>query len=368
MSVRSAWLLNRTDAGGGQTRVDTRLAPTGTMSPSGLLTSRDGILPGSPTGAEAVAGLAVTGDAGMTAKVAPGRAVVQSTEVAGAYPVVSTQVESITFADGDAANPRIDLVVLRVYDQAHDTSNRTEAVIEVIKGTPAAAPVAPAVPSGALALAEVTVPTGASAGKGGLNWGSAVRDRRRATVAVGGVLPAGGPTAFPGAYPGQYRDNGSGLERWNGTAWAAYPPEPVWRSWTPTWTVSSGTNLPSFGNSVLNCRYVKVGRVVHFAFDVTFGSTAKYGAENWRFGLPVPAAALTQAIGYAELQGASGLHRLISRVRVTSDSTFELEISSGRVDSVAVTGAQSGIADVNAPWTWAAGHMIRGTATYEAAA
>lgn len=246
MNIRSAWLLNRTDADGGQTRADTRLAPIGTVSPEGPLASRAGIIPGARSGEYVMDGLYVFGDtAGMTAKVAPGRALVQSTEAAGAYPVVLTEYTVVTFADGDPNNPRVDLVVLRVYDSQHDTSDRTDAVLEVIEGTPAAKPVAPPLPTAALPLAEVTVAAGASAGTGGIAWsGGAVLDRRRATVAVGGIVPRVAGDDTPGGYPGQYRDTvENGLERWNGHEWRPYPEVSGWQ----TLKLSAGYGNPGHG-------------------------------------------------------------------------------------------------------------------------
>ncbi|MFG3495455.1 hypothetical protein [Streptomyces sp. NPDC047928] len=224
MPVRSAWLINRTDTTTGQSRTDTRLAPTGTMAPAGPLTSASGVVPGSKDGKYLMDGLYVFGDAaGMTASVAPGRAVIQSYGPAGAYPVVLTDYEPITFDDGDASNPRIDLVVLRVYDTQYDASGRTEAVLEIVKGTPAGTPEVPATPDAALPLARVTVPAGASVGTGGLDWSSAVYDLRNSTVAVGGILAESWNRGVPGGYAGQYRDTGGRLQRWDGTAWASYP-------------------------------------------------------------------------------------------------------------------------------------------------
>ncbi|MEV5239996.1 hypothetical protein AB0K89_12920 [Streptomyces cinnamoneus] len=289
-NVRSAWLLNRTDAGGGQSRVDTRLAPLGTMAPQGVLATRDGVIPGAQNGLRALDGLYVSGDQGMTAKVTPGRAVVQGTEPAGSYPVVVTDYVPLTFADGDPNNPRVDLVVLRVYDAQQDTSNRTEAVVEIVQGVPAANPAAPATPRAAIALAEVTVPAGASAGKGGINWDT-VRDRRRATVAVGGIIPRGWGQNFSGGYVGQYRDTGTSLERWDGTQWKPYPePRPGWRDYTPEWGADNGP-APRIGNGALSGRYVHDGSVVHFTASLKIGSTSNWGGAgkngNWWLSLPV---------------------------------------------------------------------------------
>ncbi|MHC0429979.1 hypothetical protein ACX6XY_07300 [Streptomyces sp. O3] len=223
MPVRSAWLINRTDTTTGQSRTDTRLTPVGTMSPQGSLASRDGVIPGSSTGEWVMDGLYVYGqEAGMTASIAPGRAIIQSFETAGAYPVVLTDYTSLTLADGDPANPRVDVVVARIYDAQHDSSGRTEAVLEVVQGVPAADPQPPATPKGAIALAEVKVQAGASVGTQGIDWDNAVFDRRRPTVAVGGVIPQSWGDSFDGAYPGQYRDTGGHLERWDGATWQPY--------------------------------------------------------------------------------------------------------------------------------------------------
>ncbi|MBP2403572.1 hypothetical protein [Streptomyces syringium] len=291
MNIRSAWLLNSTDADGGQTRVDTRLAPLGTMTPNGVLSSRDGVIPGSVGGNEAISGLRVFGDtAGMSAKVAPGRAVVQSTEVAGAYPVVCSEHTSVTFGDGDPGYPRVDLVVLRIYDAQQDASNQTAAVIEVVQGIPAANPVAPKTPLGSLALAEVTVPKGASSGTGGINWATAVKDRRRATVAVGGIIPLGWGLGFDGAYPGQYRDTGVGLERWDGQKWMPYPQRPSWQDYTPIWRATQGPPV-NLGNGSVTGRYIQDGPIVHFRAELTIGSTTTWGGSgsngNWYLSLPV---------------------------------------------------------------------------------
>lgn len=80
----------------------------------------------------------------------------------------------------------------------------------------------PVTPSASLALAEVTVPAAASVGTGGIDWANGVFDRRRPTVAIGGVIPQSWGDNFDGAYPGQFRDTGTHLERWDGTAWQPY--------------------------------------------------------------------------------------------------------------------------------------------------
>ncbi|MFE9258618.1 hypothetical protein [Streptomyces sp. NPDC006879] len=224
MPVRSAWLINRTETESGQSRTDTRLAPVGTFAPTGALSSVSGVVPGSDGGQHLMDALYVEGaGVGMTAKVSPGRAVIQGSAQAGAYPVVLTDYEQVTFDDGDASNPRIDLVVLRVRDDAADGLGETGATLEVVKGTPKATPEAPTTPLAALALARVTVQAGASVGTGGIAWATDVYDLRRPTVAAGGILAESWNRNVNGGYRGQYRDTSAQFQRWDGERWVSYP-------------------------------------------------------------------------------------------------------------------------------------------------
>lgn len=306
----------------------------------------------------------------MTASVSPGRAVVQSTDSRGAYPVALTEYLNVTFADGDALYGRIDLLVLRIYDDVYDGSGRSEAVVEIVRGTPAATPAIPATPDLAIPLYQISVPKNTSAGTGGITWSTALTGVRNATVGLGGILPVTTDTAS-GAYPGQYRDVGGQLQRWNGTAWADYPVLPTWQSWTPAWTTNSGSATPSFGNASVSCRYVKSGTTVHLNFQITFGSTTGFGTgpttnDNWRFSLPVAAAATRLGIGFAEMSANTAGNRAMARLSLTTTGAFELVMSSAQANATAVT--NTGGVDSLSPWTWASGHTIIGTATYEAAA
>lgn len=363
MPIRSAWLPLT-----GQTRSDTRVASLGALTPTSPVATRSGVLPGSSDGKYRISGFTVTGTTAMGATVFPGRAVIQGTDSQGAYPVALTQSQGLTFADGHAQYGRIDLIVVRVYDDEYDASGRTEAVVEIIKGTPAPAPAVPATPPLSLPLYTVTVPAGTSAGTGGIPWATALAGQRTATVAVGGILPVTTDVAI-GAYPGQYRDIDGGLQRWDGAAWQPYPPKPVWQNWTPVWTTFTGAATPSFGNAEITARWIQQGPTVHMNFAITFGTTTNFGAggtsaDNWRFTLPVKAASAIRCVGFADMMMGTR-ERSVARIRCTSTTFFELEIASGMPSGDSVTIA--GIADAVSPWTWAAGHTINGSATYEAA-
>jgi hypothetical protein len=365
--IRSAWLLDS-----GQSREDTRATSLGALTPASAVGSRTGVLPGSPDGLTRIAGFGVTGS-GMTATVAGGRAVIQSdSDDRGAYQVALTSPTQITFADGDPLHSRVDLLVIKIYDDYYDGTGRTEASLEVVQGAADGSNAVPAVPAVAIPLYQVAVPAGASAGGTAISWstgtGGGLLDRRAAVVAVGGILPAysGGGA---GAYPGQYADVSGVLQRWNGSAWQPYQYYPSWQSWTPTWSTTTGKATPSWGNAALDCRFIQFGPVVHLSMTITFGSTTVFGSgatgnDNWQFTLPVPAAASQpQSLGWADFSHDSNL-RAIGRLRCFSTTLFGIEIVGGQTDGNAV--AATGLIDSISPWTWASGHALHATATYEA--
>ncbi|MFD8596963.1 hypothetical protein ACFV1L_18375 [Kitasatospora sp. NPDC059646] len=211
MAGLSRWLKPRA-AGGGQTRKETRLAATpGDGTPTGPITLRSGVVPGGDP-------FSLSGS-GMTATVGVGRAVVQGTTAQGAYSVAFDAPQSLLIPDGNGVNPRIDLLVVRVYDPEIDGSPTAQVVLERVAGTPLGSPVAPAAPAGSLPLWEIRVEATASAGSP-INWASRT-DRRQYTVSAGGI--GVGPDTSNGVHEAQYRDRGTttGLERWNGgsAAW-----------------------------------------------------------------------------------------------------------------------------------------------------
>ncbi|MFF8804377.1 hypothetical protein [Streptomyces omiyaensis] len=222
MPLRPGWLLPS-----GQTRQTTRLTDLGACTPADPLVSRSGVLPGSADGTYRVSGLSLTGSGPMTATVHAGRALVQGRPEQGAYPVTLDGDTVLAFGDGNPLHPRIDLVVLRVYDDEFDSLTRHEAVLEVLVGEPSATPSAPTAPAASLPLFTVRVKAGASAGTGGIDWAKDLTDLRTTIASVGGILPVYNNAGVPGAYPGQYQDNDTAhhLQRWSGTGWVAYPRE-----------------------------------------------------------------------------------------------------------------------------------------------
>lgn len=85
--------------------------------------------------------------------------IVSSTSNAGVYVGYNDAPVILTIATSDATNPRIDLIVATVNDQAYSgvTNNIT---YQVITGTPAGSPTAPATPSNSISLAQIAVAAG----------------------------------------------------------------------------------------------------------------------------------------------------------------------------------------------------------------
>lgn len=255
MTVRSGWLVTRSECGAGQSREDTRLVPLGTMTPTGEMTTRGGVIPGGDPFA-----LARVSD--MQVAIGVGRAIVQGRAGQGAYPVAVTAPEVLAFADGDPQHPRIDAVVIRVLDAHYDAAGYDVARLEVIQGAASAHPVAPVVTGTAELLYEVTIPAGASQWTGGLDWVTAVTDRRRSTASVGGINPPGWSDSWSGSYVGQYRDSAGGLERWDGSAWTPYPSPEAPAAWVPV-ALAEGYNNDGNGAGPLRYRRITIAGVPH---------------------------------------------------------------------------------------------------------
>lgn len=145
---------------------------------------------------------------------------------------------------------------------------------------------------------------------------------------------------------------------------------PVWSTWTPTWTTTTGLHPPALGNASVACDYCQTGDLVTCSFDIQFGSTTNFGAgalssDNWLFGLPVPSAAASgDTLGFVSMR-MSDPATLIGRFQANTSTTLRISVDSGRVDSTAV--ALTGLVDSLSPWTWASGHTLHGSFAYRAA-
>lgn len=155
----------------------------------------------------------------------------------------------------------------------------------------------------------------------------------------------------------------------SGNVTATNIPSGAWTSYTPTWTTTTGANVPSLGNAVTNCAWSRVGKTVFVRFQVSFGSTTNFGggtsADNWRWGLPVQAAASMvtgSPLGMLSLnQGAP--NNCMGSALIDTNLTFNVLLSSAAVSGTPAT--SSGFIDSASPWTWANGNNLVGVFTYE---
>jgi hypothetical protein len=134
--------------------------------------------------------LAVTANspAGMSVRVASGWAAIIGTTTTdmGVYTLYNDALATLTITTADPTNPRIDLVCATVRD-AFYSGAFNDVIFQVIAGTPAGSPVAPALPANSISLATVAV--GAAVTQ--INSGN-ITDTR---VAITTNLPVGDITA-----------------------------------------------------------------------------------------------------------------------------------------------------------------------------
>lgn len=100
------------------------------------------------------------GTPNMTVNVAPGMAFVRGTEDAtyqGMYWVENQATQNVSISAAHATLNRIDLLVLRIRDNAYSTGPSNDATAFVVTGTPASSPSAPAAPPNSFVLAQITV-------------------------------------------------------------------------------------------------------------------------------------------------------------------------------------------------------------------
>jgi hypothetical protein len=101
------------------------------------------------------------GSPNMSVNIAAGTALIRGTQSAlqGVYSVANDATDNVTIAASNPTNPRRDLIIAQVRDNAFDAGGINDFRITVVTGTPAASPVDPSLTSfpNALVLARVTV-------------------------------------------------------------------------------------------------------------------------------------------------------------------------------------------------------------------
>jgi hypothetical protein len=115
------------------------------------------------TGIIGASSLAVTPNspAGMSVIVATGWAAIVGTTQSnmGTYVAYNDAPNTLTVTTANPTNPRIDIVVVTVQD-AYYTGAFNDVIFQVIAGTPAGSPTAPATPANSIKLADIAVGAG----------------------------------------------------------------------------------------------------------------------------------------------------------------------------------------------------------------
>jgi hypothetical protein len=284
------------------------------------------------------------------------------TNTGGVY-LSPADVAMLNLSAGPASGSRIDVVWVRQNNfEAGDADSRV--TYGVAAGTASSSPVAPAVPSGAMKIAQITVPTGASNAAactiqptfGGQNVAAP-----SIVVATEAQLPA------VGAYFGQLAvvlavtvagPTFPIVERWNGAAW---------KRWDSDWAAASSVgaiNLGSYGSSggwttnYVNFRY-HAGRVVYEGCFL-IGSSPAVGGQI-AASLPVPAAVQSGTDRYFAGGGAldySGTQKYaLDCVFAGANVYFSYRDGAGRA---VVTGP-------SAPFVWAQSDQVSWSGEYDPA-
>lgn len=128
---------------------------------------------------------------GLSVTVNPGFALIQGSTAAnaGTYSTCVDTAATLTCQTADLVNPRIDVVCVSVVDNGNATSN---AVVQVITGTAAPSPTAPALPSNSVALCQVRVAANATS----LTSGN-LTDVRTFAAAAGGIVTVLNSSLYP---------------------------------------------------------------------------------------------------------------------------------------------------------------------------
>lgn len=203
-------------------------------SASTSFTCRPGVLPRSFS-AGSISSLMVTqnGTPNRFVNIAPGIGIHTRTGE-GPYPGYNPITVNLQASAANATNPRVDLVVSRMYDKGPFPADPFHAhYIEIIEGLAAASPTVPATPDGAIALARLNRET--TAGGGDTITTAKIQDLRKGAHLAGTprLLFPGDSAADGGVVPGEqrYRIVSSVLQPmeywgadslWHGTVTQAY--------------------------------------------------------------------------------------------------------------------------------------------------
>lgn len=206
--------------------------------------------------------------AGLTATVGGGQLVITPQVGSNGSYLVGMTATNLAITAQDATYARIDRVIARIRDNSIDGGGLNRAEVAIVTGVPSASPALPAIPGGALELAQLQVPKAGSA--------VVVVDKRPLTAAAGAPRWFPDTAARDAAIPESSRrpdtivviGTGAGMrhEAWDGTEWRRIGAEDE-QPFTPAW------QQLAVGNGVSVGSWSRVGPQVVVQVMLEFGST-----------------------------------------------------------------------------------------------
>lgn len=297
-----------------------------------------------------------SGSPAMSVDVASGAVAIPGSESStqGVYFAFNDAAVTLSISAAHASLSRIDIVVVNIRDAQYSGANN-DAQLQVVTGTPAGSPSAPAAPNNSTTLAQVLVGPGVTS-----IVDANITDQRIYLAGVGGVIRCRSEAALALVTSSFIRegqlawtDDTNKLWLRDGTpAWVEIWPLD-WTTWTPTLT-----NLTVGAGGALTGRYRKVRNTLDFHFKFKFGTGSAVGTSP-RFDIP---AGLTLHSSYVTLEDTvackvmlydSGTANFLGTLRIIDNNTFEIM----SLNAAGTTLAEA-IVSSAAPHTWATGDVL----------
>lgn len=310
--------------------------------------SQAGIRPGDPGLKVTLTGMSISVANGVAAVSYPGQ---------GVYRTYSNSTWTGTVSTAHASLQRLDLVYLRVYDNAVDASGFSKSDAIYLAGTAGSGTLP--TPAGTqiwIPLAQITVPAGSTT--------PSVADLRPAAVAPGGIAPIPSASlATAGLYVGHARYNlvRQMIETWTGSAWVA---QGDWISYTPTW--AAVTTNPTLGvGATLAGRYSLIGKTCTVKVEMATSSNTLFGNGQYTWAIPFVSAGAGNAVSMGSGHGITpglrwALQGLISSGQTAVSVLTPTNSGDVRGQFVSSTLGMGGVA-------WATAQTMRVQVTYEIA-
>lgn len=297
--------------------------------------------------------------ANFSVDVAAGAVAVTGDDVSnqGMYLAINDATYNVTVPSPPGAGTRVHRLVAQIRDKLHAGGTWTtyDWIPRLLEDTGGGTP---ATPNSAINLARISV----AAGQVSVQDAHITDDRVNAFLRPGRLLQVASDAARPKnpvTSEEIFRTDRGAHEFYTGSAWAELLNNrggSAWTPYTPTWTAS--TTNPTIGNGTLNGRYMRVGRVIHYVVNLVAGSTTTFGTGNYEIGLPVQVSGSATHIGQAQLAAGTrwGGQVVITTGASSAAAFFPTSATDPRLANWSPT----------APVTFANGHSMRISGTYEA--